>query len=199
MPHRSHQRSAPALAPFERVLEEHGRAVLRFCVAEAGPERADDCFQETMLAALASYRELRDPGAVRGWLFAIAARKVIDLHRASVRAPEPAADIESLARVDAGDGASTDAALWARVACLPDKQRRALTLRYAGDLSHREIADVMQTSEAAARRNVFEALARLRDEIGTASRDASHEIAVGDVPPSWRTRRKSRSRTSKRG
>jgi DNA-directed RNA polymerase specialized sigma24 family protein len=40
-----------------------------------------------------------------------------------------------------------------------------VTLRFLGDLSHREIAAVMETSEAAARRNVFEALKRLRTEL----------------------------------
>ena len=137
--------------------------MLRFCVVEAGPERADDCFQETMLAALRSYAELRDAGAVRSWLFAIAARKVIDLHRTSVRAPEPAADVETFA--DTSANPVRDPALWSRVERLPDKQRRALTLRYCGDLSHREIAVVMQTSEDAARRNVFEGVARLKKEI----------------------------------
>jgi DNA-directed RNA polymerase specialized sigma24 family protein len=38
-----------------------------------------------------------------------------------------------------------------------------VTLRYLGDLTHAEIAEVMGTSEAAARRNVFEGLSRLRE------------------------------------
>jgi RNA polymerase sigma factor (sigma-70 family) len=161
----SRPRSDPrALPPFERVIEAHGRAVLRFCAAQAGPERAEDCFQETMLAALRAYGELRDPGAIRSWLFAIAARKAIDEHRGRARAPEPVADVEALGT--AVPAASCDPALWSRVRRLPDKQRRAVTLRYLADLSHREIAEVMETSDAAARRNVFEGLARLRREIG---------------------------------
>jgi RNA polymerase sigma factor (sigma-70 family) len=201
MPTRTTVPSDRRLPPFERVLEEHGRAVLRFCVAEVGSERADDCFQETMLAALAAYPELRDPGAVRGWLIAIAARKAIDLHRASVRAADAVEDIDSVARSEASDTArADDAGLWARIARLPDKQRRALTLRYAADLSHREIASVMQTSEAAARRNVFEALARLRVELGAdAALAESHEGASPRVSPTWRTRSRSRSQSSKRG
>jgi DNA-directed RNA polymerase specialized sigma24 family protein len=38
-----------------------------------------------------------------------------------------------------------------------------VTLRYLADLSHREVAEVMGTSEDAARRNVFEGLRRLRE------------------------------------
>lgn len=163
MTSRSRSRAAaPALPPFERVLEQHGRAVLRFCVAEAGQERGEDCFQETVLAALRAYAGLRDPDAVRAWLFAIAARKVVDAHRAGVRAPEPVADVDAHGAVA---DAPRDGVLWARVSRLPEKQRLAVSLRYRGDLSHREIADVMQTSEDAARRNVFEGLTRLRKEL----------------------------------
>lgn len=167
MPSRSRSRppeSGPP--PFERVLAEHGRTILRFCIAEAGPERGEDCFQETMLAALRAYGELRDAGAVRAWLLAIAARKVVDQHRAGVRAPEPVADVD--AHVGTGDADASshdDATLWRRVARLPDKQRRAVTLRYRADLSHREIAAAMDTTEDAARRNVFEGLARLRKDL----------------------------------
>jgi RNA polymerase sigma factor (sigma-70 family) len=149
-----------ALPPFERVVELHGPAVLCFCAAQLGRERAEDCFQETMLAALRAYPALRDPRAIRAWLFAIAARKAIDERRARARAPLPVADLESIA--GGRELQPRDPALWARVRCLPAKQGQAVALRYLADLSHREIAAVMHTSEAAARRNLFEGLARLR-------------------------------------
>ena len=160
-------RPAPSpLPPFERVLELHGPALLRFCAAQAGPGRAEDCFQETMLAALRAYPELRDARALRAWLFAIAARKALDGWRASARGPRADGDPERLAAVAAPPAPEPpDEALWARVRRLPPKQRAAVSLRYGADLSHREIAGAMGTSEAAARRSVFEGLARLRGEV----------------------------------
>lgn len=146
-------------APFERVIDLHGRALLRFCAAQAGPERAEDVFQETMVAALRAYDQVRDPGSVRAWLFSIAARKAIDSHRERARSPQPVADLEPPGAAELG---LVDETIWAHVRDLPDKQRQAVTLRYLGDVSHREIAQVMRTSEAAARRNVFEGLRRLR-------------------------------------
>ena len=151
------------LPPFERIVERHGPALLRFCAARVGAERAEDCFQDAMLAALRAYREVRDARAIRSWLYAIAARKAIDQHRARARAPRPLEDAEAVAAARAP--APRDEALWARVRGLPEKQREAVALRYAADLSHREIAAAMGTSEAAARRNVFEGLARLRREL----------------------------------
>jgi RNA polymerase sigma factor (sigma-70 family) len=151
------------LPPFEHVIELHGPALLRFCVAQAGPDRAEDVFQETMLSALRAYEEVSAPASVRAWLFSIAARKAIDTHRDRARSPQPVAEPEPPAIAD--DVTFVDDAVWAQVRRLPAKQRQAITLRFLGDLSHREIAQVMQTSEAAARRNVFEGLRRLRTDL----------------------------------
>ncbi|MEY2517983.1 MAG: hypothetical protein QOJ89_5347, partial [bacterium] len=144
------------LPPFEQVIEEHGRAVLRFCAAHAGAERAEDVFQETMLAALRAYDRVRDADAIRSWLFAIASRKAVDAHRSRARSPEPVADLETLAGAE--DAELREDGIWCDVRSLPQKQRTAVTLRYLADLSHGEIAEIMGTSEDAARRNVFEGL-----------------------------------------
>ena len=149
-----------SLPPFERVIQVHGPALLRFCAAQVGPDRAEDVFQEAMLAALGAYEKVRDPASVRSWLFSIAARKAIDAHRARARAPEPVAELDPASPT--AEAAIVDDAIWEPVRRLPSKQRQAVTLRFVGDLSYREIAHVMQTSDAAARRNVFEALKRLR-------------------------------------
>jgi len=68
--------------------------------------------------------------------------------------PEPPAAPEL-----SGDG------VWGRVADLPPKQRAALLLRFAGDLSHREVAAALGCSEEAARRSAHEGLKRLREEL----------------------------------
>jgi RNA polymerase sigma factor (sigma-70 family) len=149
------------LPPFEQVIELHGPALLRFCTGQAGAQKAEDVFQETMLAALRAYDELRDASAIRSWLFSIAARKAIDAHRSAARAPEPIAGLE---QASGEDGVTLrDDGIWRLVRSLPGKQRTAVGLRYLADLSHREIAEVMATSEDAARRNVFEGLRRLRE------------------------------------
>lgn len=48
---------------------------------------------------------------------------------------------------------------------LPPKQRTAVALRYVADASYTEIAEVMATSQEAARRNVHEGLRQLRREL----------------------------------
>lgn len=151
------------LPPFERVVELYGAALLRYCAAEVGSERAEDCVQETLLAALRGYRRVRKVGAIRSWLFSIAVNKAVDVHRGRARAPRPVADLAPLGATE--EPAYRDDALWSQVRGLPDKQRQAVTLRYLGDLSHCEIAEVMETTQEAARRSVFEGLKRLRREV----------------------------------
>jgi RNA polymerase sigma factor (sigma-70 family) len=149
-----------ALPPFQEVVDRHGRDVLRLCVAVAGPGAADDCYQETMLAALAAYPRLRDPAVVRSWLLTIASRKAIDAFRAAARAV-PVAEPDLGGRDDAPP---RDAELWARVRALPEKQRLAVAYRFVADLPYRDIGAAMGTSEEAARRSVHEGLKRLRED-----------------------------------
>jgi RNA polymerase sigma factor (sigma-70 family) len=154
--------SSRGLPPFERVVEEYGDDVWRFSVSQVGRDRADDVFQETMLAALAAFPSLRDPSAVRPWLLRIAARKAVDLFRARARAAVPVAELDPGAQPEPQ---RLDDELWARVRALPDKQRQAVALRFVLDLKHSEVAAAMDTSTEAARRNVFEGLRALRSRM----------------------------------
>ena len=147
--------------PFQRLLDEHAEAVLRYLVASVGPIDADDCFQETVIAALRAYPQLRHADNLRGWLLTIAHRKALDLHRARAQRPVPAADLDP---GHADPPRAADDALWAAVHELPPKQRGAVLLRFAGDLSHREIARALDSSEEAARRALADGLAKLRKE-----------------------------------
>jgi RNA polymerase sigma factor (sigma-70 family) len=136
--------------------------VLSFLHRAVGPYEAEDCFQETMLSALRAYPRLADASNLRGWLFTIARRKVIDARRATARRPIPIADPDPGA-APAGS-AEIDEALWDEVRRLPLKQRRAVVLRYAGDRSYPEIAATMSTTQDSARQSVHEGLKKLRRE-----------------------------------
>lgn len=152
------------LPPFQTLLDTHAGDVHRFLVATVGRVEADDCYQETWLAALRAYPRLRDAGNLRGWLFTIANRKAIDHIRAGKRAPLPVgADLPAPAVED--ERLHDDGGLRAAVRALPPKQRTAVAMRYELDADYRLIARVMGITEEAARRNVHEGLKRLRREV----------------------------------
>lgn len=147
--------------PFQRLIDDHGRDVHRFLIATVGRDSADDCYQETFLSALRAYPRLRNASNLRSWLLTIAHHKAIDHLRARARQALPMAEppeVPSLTSERVDDG------LWEAVGELPPKQRVALALRYVVDAPYPEISRLMETTEEAARRNVHEALKRLRLE-----------------------------------
>jgi RNA polymerase sigma factor (sigma-70 family) len=153
------------LPPFQTLLDTHGRDVHRFLIASVGPVDADDCYQETWLSALRAYPDLRDASNLRSWVLTIAHRKVIDHARSRARRPVPVPEADTGASdVLETTAQALDGDVWSNVAKLPDKQRTALALRFVADAAYADIASVMETSEAAARRNVHEGLKRLRKE-----------------------------------
>jgi RNA polymerase sigma factor (sigma-70 family) len=157
--------SAVRLPPFQSLLDAHGRDVHRFLIASVGPVDADDCYQETWIAALRAYPELRNASNLRSWVLTIAHRKAIDHARSRARRPVPVGEPETGAAEPPTEATRTlDGEIWSTVAGLPDKQRTALALRFVADAAYAEIAAVMDTSEEAARRNVHEGLKRLRKE-----------------------------------
>ena len=153
-------RPASARQPFQRFLDEHRAAVLGLLRALVGPDEAEDCFQETFIAALRGYDRM-DGRHPRAWVMTIARRKAIDHHRARARRPEPQA--EPADAVAHGEPAGGE--IWAAVVALPEGQRFAVGLRYAADLPYREIGEALECSEAAARRRVADGLAALRKTV----------------------------------
>lgn len=149
------------LPPFQQCLDAHSRDVHRFLVASVGPVDADDCYQETWLAALRAYPRLQDASNLRSWILTVAHRKAIDFVRARGRRAVPMAEVPERGALAPP---LPDEDLWCQVRRLPDKQRTALALRYVTDAGYDEISAVMEITEEAARRNVHEALKRLRTE-----------------------------------
>ena len=164
-----------ALPPFQALLDEHGSDVLGFLIASVGAHDAEDCFQETFIAALRGYPKLRHSRNLRGWLLTIAHRKALDHHRAGGRRATPGGTAEEVSDAAQADGRRAapspepegSGELWRAVSTLPPKQRSAVVLRFATGMSHREIGATLDCSEDAARRNVLEGVKTLREEFAT--------------------------------
>jgi RNA polymerase sigma factor (sigma-70 family) len=161
-----------ALPPFQALFDEHHRPVLAFLRGMVGADDAEDCLQETFLAALRAYPRA-EASNLRAWLFAIARNKAIDHHRRRGSAPRPAGDAAVLDGVapeaapgwlggSSGEAGERETEIWTGVAALPEGQRAAVLLRFAVDLRYGEIGKSLGCSEAAARRRVADGLKTLR-------------------------------------
>ena len=151
-----------SLPPFQALLDDNRADVFRFLVASVGPSEADDCFQETCIAALRAYPRLERATNLRAWLFRIAERKAIDAHRSRRRRALPVEEVPE--PVTGGKATNSEPGLWAAVRRLPSKQRTAVFCRSALGMPYPQLAELLGCSEPAARRNVHEGLKRLREE-----------------------------------
>jgi RNA polymerase sigma factor (sigma-70 family) len=144
--------------PFERVVVQHGAAVLRVCRAVVGPVDADDAWSETFLAALRAYPDLPSDANVEAWLVTIAHRKAIDVVRRAARQAVPVAEVPD--RVLPAQGRDLD--LWAAIAALPTKQRQVVAYHHLGGLPYDDVAALVGGTAAAARRAGSDGVATLR-------------------------------------
>ncbi|WP_235625394.1 RNA polymerase sigma factor [Mycolicibacterium neworleansense] len=148
-----------AKPPFETVVRNHGPTVFRVCCAVVGAHDADDAWSETFLAALKAYPDLPADANVEAWLVTIAHRKAIDLTRTRTRQPIPT-DVVPERPGPPPPEVFEDLA--AAVDQLPPKQKHAVTYHYLADLPYSEIADIVGSTAAAARRASSDGIATLR-------------------------------------
>jgi RNA polymerase sigma factor (sigma-70 family) len=146
--------------PFEKVVTQHGATVLRVVRAVLGHADADDAWSDTFLAAMKAYPGLPADANLEAWLVTIAHRKAIDIHRATSRRAIPIPDTPDTPTRDHADEHHGD--LTEAVAALPTKQRQAVAYHYLAGLPYAEIATLLDTTAAAARRAAADGIAALR-------------------------------------
>jgi RNA polymerase sigma factor (sigma-70 family) len=146
--------------PFEALVAAHGPTVLRVVRAVIGHTDADDAWSDTFLSAMKAYPQLPADANIEAWLVTIAHRKAIDIIRSASRRAVPVADPPDSPTGDRADGHDFD--LDAAVGALPPKQRQAVAYHYLAGLPYSEIAVILDSSVAAARRAAADGIATLR-------------------------------------
>ena len=154
---------------FGALYEQHRLAVYRYLRARTQTD--DDALDlagvtfERAFANLDRFR--RRDGGVQAWLFRIARNAAIDAHRRQRPTTVLAAADVQLGRAaieaERVDDERTD--ILDLVARLPDDQREALLLRYAGGLTAREIGIVVGKREGAVQKQIERGLAALRETL----------------------------------
>ncbi len=168
--------------PFDRIVTEHGPTVLRVCRALLPADAAADAWSETFISALRAYPRLAPGSNVAGWLVPIAHNRAIDELRRRARRPTPSGDptdlversaagrlgsgggpdIDESGASDAQGATGLDDAIRSALLELSDRQRLAVAARHLADLPYREVAALLDSSEATARRAVADGIAHLR-------------------------------------
>jgi RNA polymerase sigma-70 factor (ECF subfamily) len=161
-------------AAFEVLYRRYLDRVYGYAFYQLGDHHdAEDATERTFLAALRALPTFRDEGATfRAWLFRIAHNTIANARRSRFRRrtePLPAGLERAAPNADpAGLVLEAEEArhVLRAVAELPDDRRQVVLLRFVDGLSSREIGQVMDRSEGAARVLLHRALRDLAARLG---------------------------------
>ncbi|HWG33917.1 MAG TPA: RNA polymerase sigma factor [Gemmatimonadaceae bacterium] len=151
-----------------RLVERHAPGLARFVAAEGERDSVDEVVQDTFVRAFAAIDSFRGESAFRTWLFTIARRLILDRRRSERRS-------RMVATVEEGDAVTTFDALDTMVAdesmvrvrmavnALSQKQKEVFMLRLEQGLSYKEIAELVGTTEGAARVHYHNAMRAVKE------------------------------------
>ena len=157
---------------LDALVSRHHEAVYQATYRVLGdPEGAADAAQDTLVKALNALEGFRGDASFRTWLLRIATNTARSAGRKRSRSREvaldPASGLASGGRSPEREAVIRAEAERAEAAIreLPEKQRLAVTLRVQQQLSYREIAKIVGSSEGAARVNYHLGIKRLRERL----------------------------------
>ena len=166
----------PALlegAELERLMEEHGRAVLALAFSYLRDAvLAEDVFQEVFARAFRSGATIRDPRRTRAWLLSVTANLCRDnlrswSRRSLVLVAEPPERPGGATPLDALSARESDRELAEAVLALSRPLREVVVLRHYEGLSAGETARVLGIGTVTVRTRLYRArreLARVLTE-----------------------------------
>nr|WP_086470527.1 RNA polymerase sigma factor [Devosia lucknowensis] len=149
-------------ALIESQYDRIYRTAWRWC---GHPTDAEDIAQDVCVKIGRAIAAFDGRSAFSSWVYRITLNAVRDWQRAGARRGRHAhayAEVSPSEVEPEQEAAATSRQLWEAVRTLPEKQRDAVLLVYAEELSHAEAAAIMGIKEATVGFHVFEARKTLR-------------------------------------
>ncbi|MEZ4767105.1 MAG: sigma-70 family RNA polymerase sigma factor [Caldilineales bacterium] len=156
---------------FEARYQQYLPRVLNFVRLRVPDDAvAQDLTAATFEQAFRKIDQLRDPNAFAGWLFRIARNEVGQYYRRR----RPQTDLDSVLDLAAREDSPFDVAarreqleqVLRAVGDLPARDQELIALKFAGELSNREIAQATGLSESNVGVILFRSIRKLRDKLG---------------------------------
>lgn len=151
---------------FGELIEDHydmiHRTAWKWCGNRAD---AEDIAQDVCVKLGSAIAGFDGRSAFSSWVYRITLNAVRDLQRAGIRRGKYAdayAEVTPEDQPAEQEEAATSSQLWDAVRKLPEKQRDAVLLVYAEDLSHAAAAEILGIREATVSWHVHEARKTLR-------------------------------------
>jgi len=165
---------------FEELLHHFGPNLMKFGMKMCGEkEDALDVFQDTLEKAFTSLEQLKEPLALKKWLFKVAANACLMKRRREkfiseeVEVDEVFPEKENLLKEEHWDSLPEkfieDKEIKERlgkiIASLPEKYKSVLVLRDIEDFSTEETADILGVSKEVVKMRLSRARAKVREEL----------------------------------
>lgn len=162
---------------FEALVRRYQKPIFYLCLRYVRDrDEAADLAQRTFIRAFGKISELRGDGVFRTWLYRIGVNLALNHLRDHARFvdDEPTSESIPVEPVGADRIAAQEESIALRraVARLPTKQRMTLELRIYEEMSFREIACALDTTEGAAKVNFHYAVRKLRALLAEKERDS---------------------------
>jgi RNA polymerase sigma-70 factor (ECF subfamily) len=151
------------------IVERHAPALARYAVRLGMADDADELVQDTFIRAFGGLEGFRADSSLRTWLFTIQRRLVIDRRRASARRGKDV-DVDDDDYATTGYNAldslvadETSQRIAQAMQALTRMQREVFTLRVQEGRSYKEIAEILGSSEGAARVHYHNAMRAVKE------------------------------------
>lgn len=166
-------------AAFDELASRYRGPVYAYCLRLLGrPEDAEDLVQDVFVQLLRSLPSARTDVPLRPWIFVIARNKCLDQHKRrrsipftdAVTGDEPVAELPDQRPLpdEVAERAELTHQIRREIAALPERYRRVVALRYAGELSFAEIGNVLDLPENTVKTHFQRAKALLRQRLAAA-------------------------------
>jgi RNA polymerase sigma-70 factor (ECF subfamily) len=152
------------------LVERHAGALSRYITSLGERESVEEVVQDTFVRAFSSLDSFRGESSLRTWLFTIARRLVVDRRRAARRRRDvhPLDEADAASEFTALDGLIAEEAeqrVREAVERLSPTQREVFLLRVNEGMAYRDIAEVVGTTEGAARVHYHNALRTVKESL----------------------------------
>ena len=150
------------------LVDRHASAVARFVSSLGARDEADEVVQDTFVRAFGALESFRADSALRTWLFTIARRLVLDRRRSArrrgiqleVTEDDVVTEDNPLESLVADE---TQQRLLQAVDRLTRTQKDVFTLRVTEGLSYKDIAEIVGSTEGAARVHYHHAMRSVKE------------------------------------
>jgi len=157
---------------FLGLYDRYLAPIYRYLACRVGdPRDAEDLTAQVFLTAFERFAQYRSQGKFAAWLFTIARNKSIDFFRTHRREqPLETTPIYKAGVVEESARQDETRAILDIIAGFSPEERELLDLRFAAEMSFREIAGLLHRTESAVKKQVYRLLARIKKEM-----EDSHE------------------------